>query len=380
MSGQSKSQKRVLFVDDSEQFLEIVRLNAEATCKNWEVFTAESAAKALAILQQQDIDFAVLDIKMPEIDGLQLLKLLHRRFPGLGKAMMTSLNSKETRAECLSNGAELVFEKPLSGGGLESIFTTINHLLSLQQDEGFRGVLRKVGLEEVIQLECLSKHSLLMDIKAGNQKGTLYIKDGAIIHVVAGDMKGEQAFYKLFMHTRGEFSLKPFEDPPEVTIDMQWEFLLMEAARVRDEATEQHQENSISLEDAAKEKPLAEVLNVSESTVSGNTIERIEIPVNIDGMHEISGISVQTKPSIEEFLICSSKGVVMHEHRCSDTNMRVTLLEWISQKSAVLAQGLSAGKFDRIELLSPGSKSVVQIQDNCGIWIRAKYHDTAVTG
>jgi CheY-like chemotaxis protein len=378
MPTQNKNRKRILFVDDDPHFLEIVKLSAEAACSNWEVFIAESAAKALAILQQQDIDFAVLDIKMPEIDGLQLLKLLHRRFPGLTKAMMTSLNSKESRAECLSNGAELVFEKPLSGGGLKSIFSTINQLLSLQPEEGFRGVLRKVGLEEVIQLECLSKHSLIMEIKTGTQQGVLYIKDGSIVHVQAGDLKGEQAFYKIFMHTRGEFTLKPYKEPPENTVDMQWEFLLMEAARVRDEASEtEGAPKEVSLDDAAKEKPFVTQPEQAPNIVSADNISTDASQHK--GLSSKSDAWNKPAPLIEEFLVCSSKGVVLHEHRCSDTNVRVTLLEMVSQKAIMLAQGMSAGKFDRLEMLFSNGKCIAQVQDDYGVWVKAKYPETAVT-
>ncbi len=51
----------------------------------------------------------------------------------------------------------------------------------------------------------------------------------------AGNTEGEAAFYKLLALPSGEFQLQPFESPPKRTIEGQWEFLLMESARVRDE-------------------------------------------------------------------------------------------------------------------------------------------------
>jgi len=46
---------------------------------------------------------------------------------------------------------------------------------------------------------------------------------------------GEKAFYRLLSLTGGDFHLQPFKQPPERTVHGQWEFLLMEAARIHDE-------------------------------------------------------------------------------------------------------------------------------------------------
>jgi hypothetical protein len=56
--------------------------------------------------------------------------------------------------------------------------------------------------------------------------GAIYIADGAIIHAEAGELKGAEAVYKLFALAGGDFSLNPYVEPPERSIDMQWEFLL----------------------------------------------------------------------------------------------------------------------------------------------------------
>jgi hypothetical protein len=50
-----------------------------------------------------------------------------------------------------------------------------------------------------------------------------------------GTLIGEKAFYRLLSLTGGEFHLQPFKQPPERTVHGQWEFLLMEAARIHDE-------------------------------------------------------------------------------------------------------------------------------------------------
>src|SRR5271166_34257 len=71
--GQEK-RYQVLFVDDSMAFLEsFTELCTLLSNESWQIHSAPTADRALAILQQTPIDLAVLDIGMPMLDGLQLL-------------------------------------------------------------------------------------------------------------------------------------------------------------------------------------------------------------------------------------------------------------------------------------------------------------------
>ena len=48
----------------------------------WEIYSAPSADRALAILQENHIDLVVLDIGIPMVDGIQLLGIISRRYAG----------------------------------------------------------------------------------------------------------------------------------------------------------------------------------------------------------------------------------------------------------------------------------------------------------
>ena len=62
------------------------------------------------------------------------------------------------------------------------------------------------------------------------------------VHIF-GDIVGEKAFQKILCITGGSFQLLPFEAPAQRSVAGPWEFLLMEAARVRDETASQPHEN-----------------------------------------------------------------------------------------------------------------------------------------
>jgi CheY-like chemotaxis protein len=234
----SAKKHHVLFVDDSMAFLETFsKLCSVFANDTWEIHSALTADRALAILQESPIDLVVLDIGIPVVDGLQLLGIINQRYPGLKLAVMTGSATESNRAACLSNGAELFIEKPVSPDGIRVVFNMLSDLMSWAHREGFSGALRQVGMQDVIQMECIGHHSSILEIRNRELRGHIYIEAGAITHAAVGTLVGEQAFFRLLSLRGGEFKVKPFKAPPQRTIQDRWEFLLMEAARACDEET-----------------------------------------------------------------------------------------------------------------------------------------------
>ncbi len=228
----------ILFVDDSLAFLETFSKLCSVFANNaWEIHCAATADRALAILQESPIELVVLDIGIPVVDGIQLLGIINQRYPGLKIAVMTGNATESNRAACLSNGAELFIEKPVSSDGIKVVFNLLNDLMTWAHREGFSGALRQVGMQEVIQMECIGRHSSILEIRNRQLRGQIYIEAGAVTHAAVGTLVGEQAFYRLLSLKGGEFHVKPFKAPPQRTIQERWELLLMDAARICDEET-----------------------------------------------------------------------------------------------------------------------------------------------
>ena len=228
---------RVLFVDDNQAFLDTIsKLYAVLGRGACETDCATTVAQVFAILDQKPVDLVVVDIAMPVIDGIHLLDILNRRYPNVRKAVLTGSVTESNRTACLANGAEMVLQKPTSTEGMKAVFTVLSELILLpHQHEGFSGVLKQVGLQDVIQMVCLGRNSMILDVRNQQVRGQIFIETGSIIHASAGDLTGEKAFYKLLSLNGGEFQLQSFKHPPARTVNGQWEFLLMEAARVHDE-------------------------------------------------------------------------------------------------------------------------------------------------
>jgi CheY-like chemotaxis protein len=331
-------QHQILFVDDETVFLDTLRALFTSWSKNaWRIECAASADQALEILKTRTFHLVVLDVNMPVLDGVQFLRILGRRYPDLKKVVLTGFATEEKRAECLTHGAELFIEKPRSADGLKSIFAMLDELVSWKQQSGFQGMLRRVGLQDVIQMECLGRNSSILEVNDGEIHGRIYIEDGRIIHAIAGELTGEGAFQNLLSLAGGSFQLEHFEAPAERTIEGQWEFLLMEAARMRDE-------NAAKIPEPAPE-PKPEPVSETATQASGSIVR------------------------VAETLICSGHGKPFYQWQCADVNARVALLLEITQQASRVARLLPLGKFDRLELQLPAGRVVAQAKPDRMIFV-----------
>ncbi len=107
MNGQGK----LLIVDDELSVRD--SLNKWFHEEGYEVGTAESASEALSRMAEQRWDAALLDIKMPGTDGIELQRRLHEIDPQVIVIMMTGYASVETAVAALKNGAYDYVTKPL---------------------------------------------------------------------------------------------------------------------------------------------------------------------------------------------------------------------------------------------------------------------------
>jgi CheY-like chemotaxis protein len=351
---------RILFIDDDPDFLTTVReLMEHLSDGTWEVLVAESGGAGLGILQRQSVDLIVVDLEMPVMDGVQFLQLLQRKYPGIPRTVLTGYATEAKRAACLSAGAEFCLEKPIRPEDLRQLYHTLNELAHPPSDEGFRGVLRRVGLTDVLQMECLAANSSILEVSTPGVHGEIHIRSGRIIHAWAGSLKGVEAFYLLLGMRGGQFAMRPFSPPAEETIQDSWEFLVMEAARRRDEAT--------------AETPAAApaVPQPDDHEESG-----LEVPSHTSYLPrdtrrpEASRPPPGPGPRIEEVLLCSTQGEVLHDWQCLDPDGRISLMEVVSQKAWHFGQNLALGRLDRVEIQGPADRTVLRIQSDHGLLVR----------
>jgi len=368
----SASRKRILFVDDDVELLGLLqRLMATFAGETWEILTASDVSQAMVLIQQHRMDLLVVDIRMPLMDGVQFLELLQRRYPNLIKVVLTAEASEERRAACLKSGAELFLEKPREEGGWRAVYAMLNEVAKFQPNQGFSGVLRRVGLQDVLQMECLSRSSVVLEIRAGEQRGSIFVKDGQITHAEMGAHLGEDAFNRLLALAGGEFDRRPWSEPPQTTVTGSWEFLLMEAARARDEQEGLKAAAEIDTEFLQRDTATHPNGTVVPSIGASSQVGNVAGGTPTESPRTRGIVPGTTRSHVVELLICSLQGEVLHDWRCPNTTARVSFLEFISQKARQLAQRLPLGGFDRLEI-EARSRVIVQIQPDRALFLRIK--------
>jgi two-component system chemotaxis response regulator CheB len=101
------SDLRVLVVDDTALYRRLLTDAVAAIPRASVVGTARDGLGAIATLESTKVDFVVLDIEMPHLDGLETLAVLRRRWPDVGVVIVSGLDDRaaELTVEALSRGA-----------------------------------------------------------------------------------------------------------------------------------------------------------------------------------------------------------------------------------------------------------------------------------
>lgn len=101
---------KLLIVDDEVQFLDSIARRLEM--RDFAVTKASRGAEALEIVKRDRFDLALVDLKMPGIDGRQLLEILKREHRYLEVVILTGHGSLESAVECTKLGAFGYLPKP----------------------------------------------------------------------------------------------------------------------------------------------------------------------------------------------------------------------------------------------------------------------------
>ncbi len=106
------SNPKVLFVDDEVEFIETLMKRIHK--RGMTVSGVGSGAEALAWLAQHEVDVVVLDVKMPEMDGIQTLREIKKVKPLVEVIMLTGHANLESASEGMAIGAFDYLMKPFN--------------------------------------------------------------------------------------------------------------------------------------------------------------------------------------------------------------------------------------------------------------------------
>jgi DNA-binding NtrC family response regulator len=119
---------RLLLVDDEKDFVNI--LSKRLKRRNIDVVKAYSGAEAIQVLRGQKFDVALLDLKMEDMSGIEVLKMLKIMAPRLAVIMLTGHGSAEAAEQGLKLGAFDYLAKPCA---LEKLLEKIMEAYAYRQ-------------------------------------------------------------------------------------------------------------------------------------------------------------------------------------------------------------------------------------------------------
>jgi DNA-binding response OmpR family regulator len=225
---------RVLVVDDEPH---IVRPCIKAL--NIEGYKAQGAfdgQEALTLLQQQPFDLLLLDLKMPDMSGLEVLQQAKDLDPDIAAIIITGYGTLEAAIEAMRLGALDFVTKPLD---IQVIINKVHQAIRhIHRPETIvRGNLRSMNLTSIISINCNEGTLASLKIQHQDQQATVFFEKGEIVHAVLGGQTGEEVVYELLSWEEGDFVMTVGHSAPERTIYTGWSGLLLEGLRRIDETS-----------------------------------------------------------------------------------------------------------------------------------------------
>jgi DNA-binding NtrC family response regulator len=139
--------EKILLVDDEADFLEA--LSERMRTRGMDVTTSGSAKEALDAVEKGAYDAVVLDLMMPDVDGLEALRILKEKDPKLQVILLTGHATVEKGVEAMKRGALDLLEKPTD---IETLTQKIKEastqrmiLVSEESEDKIKDILSKKG-------------------------------------------------------------------------------------------------------------------------------------------------------------------------------------------------------------------------------------------
>jgi CheY-like chemotaxis protein len=223
--------KKVLIVDDEETLTWSMAKSLSRDRDKYEVETANNGKEALEVLGKMPIDLVISDIRMPDINGLDLLVHITKDYPATKVIIMTAYGSSDVQREASKRGSLYYIEKPFEINEIRKLILDL-----IKEKKGFEGKLFDLQLTDIIQMNCLGRVTTSLVITKDDQRGAIYFSDGEIVHAECDDIVGEEAFYTVLGWQEGKFVSNIGASPPRETISSTWEHLLVEGVKRKDES------------------------------------------------------------------------------------------------------------------------------------------------
>jgi len=209
----------ILIVDDEESILRSLSCSLDTLDNTYRVETASSAEEALEIMADCPFDLVITDLRLPEMDGLELTENLYKNNPDTSSILMTAYGNEKISKTAKKQGC-LYLEKPFN---IDQLIEQIN--MAFNRRGRFRVSLPDVTLTDIVRLYQYNNDSAVLSIVAENTAGMMVIEAGRITHVRLDETEGPEALLKILDLKSGSINALSCAIPQRETLSVSAERL-----------------------------------------------------------------------------------------------------------------------------------------------------------
>src|SRR5690242_4502375 len=130
------TQPKILLLDDDPDLLEMYKVLLVGLPSQPEVYTTTSGARAMKLLESEPFRVLICDLRMPKMDGLQVLSIVRRKHPQLRTVALTSVLDEQFRSRVYALGVDLFWQKPANDDEIRMFTECLESLLGREVDGG----------------------------------------------------------------------------------------------------------------------------------------------------------------------------------------------------------------------------------------------------
>ncbi len=221
--------KKVLLVDDDKSFLQSLIDGFKAYEDKFTITTAGDGVEAVIALEKETINLVLTDLKMPRMDGFELVAHLSSNYPDTPVIVMTAFGTPEMEESLHAMGTIQYIEKPIDFAML------VEKIINGLKAPSSQGYITGVSLSSFLQLLEIDKKTCTLTIRTRNKKGYMHFKEGELLDASYNQLQGSDAAFEIVSWKNVEIAMDSSCSATENKISQSLGFILLEGCRRTDE-------------------------------------------------------------------------------------------------------------------------------------------------
>jgi twitching motility two-component system response regulator PilG len=223
--------KTILVVDDEKMILRLATEALKGYVEGYTVMTALNGKEAVQILNSSEVALVLTDLKMPVMDGYELLSYMSRNFRDIPVIVMTGFGSPEIAKQLKQKGVWHYIEKPFE---IEVLREKVADVFAARS----KGYIQGFTLANFLQAVEVEQKTITLRIRSKNKVGYMHLENGDLIEAEAGELRGEKAAIEILCWDDAEIEIQDIIKK-ERTIHTPLMHIILEATKIKDEKPEE---------------------------------------------------------------------------------------------------------------------------------------------